>query len=61
MQFDKCKILQVHEVKALFFVLRDSSDEMQIIGDNYVKDEFRRHKTANTEQTIAFMEGWAVS
>jgi len=34
---------------------------MQIIGDNYVKDEFRRHKTANTEQTIAFMEGWAVS
>ena len=31
------------------------------MGDNYVKDEFRRHKGANTDQTIAFMEEWAVS
>jgi hypothetical protein len=31
------------------------------LGDNYVKDEFRRHKSANTEQTISFMEEWAVN
>ncbi len=35
--------------------------QMQIIGDAYVKDEFRRHKEATPEQTIVFMEAWAVS
>ena len=34
---------------------------MQIVGDAYVKDEFKRHKSANQEQTAAFMEAWAVS
>ena len=35
--------------------------QMQIVGDAYVKDEFKRHKSANQEQTAAFMEAWAVS
>ena len=35
--------------------------QMQIIGDAYVKDEFKRHKAADQMQTKAFMEAWAVS
>lgn len=35
--------------------------QMQVIGDAYVKDEFRRHKSATTVQTGAFMEAWAVN
>ena len=34
--------------------------QFQILGDAYVKDEFRRHKEANEQQTAAFMEAWAV-
>ena len=35
--------------------------QMQILGDAYVKDEFRRHKEADPVQTVTFMEAWAVS
>ena len=35
--------------------------QLQILGDAYVKDEFRRHKEADAVQTITFMEAWAVS
>ena len=35
--------------------------QLQIIGDAYVKDEFRRNKSANPAQTAAFMEAWAVN
>ena len=35
--------------------------QMQILGDAYVKDEFRRHKEADPVQTATFMEAWAVS
>ena len=44
--------------KTILRIHRGLPDELQILGDNY---EFRRHKTANTDQTIAFMEEWAVS
>ncbi len=40
---------------------RGLPDQMQIIGDAYVKEEFKRHKSATPEQTAAFMEAWAVS
>jgi len=33
--------------------------EIKAIGDSYVKDEFRRHKNADTQQTQVFMEAWA--
>ena len=33
---------------------------MKAIGDTYVKDEFRRHKNADPQQTQVFMEAWAV-
>merc|ERR1712209_123602 len=32
---------------------------LKAIGDTYVKDEFRRHKKADTAQTAIFMEAWA--
>lgn len=32
---------------------------MQMLGDAYVKDEFKRHKTATPEQAQIFMEAWA--
>jgi len=32
---------------------------MKAIGDTYVKDEFRRHKKADPQQTQIFMEAWA--
>eukprot|EP00088_Acartia_fossae_P054350 TRINITY_DN6231_c0_g1_i5.p1 TRINITY_DN6231_c0_g1~~TRINITY_DN6231_c0_g1_i5.p1 ORF type:complete len:123 (-),score=10.41 TRINITY_DN6231_c0_g1_i5:340-708(-) len=32
---------------------------LKAIGDTYVKDEFRRHKKADTAQTQIFMEAWA--
>lgn len=32
---------------------------MKAIGDTYVKDEFRRHKKADAQQTQIFMEAWA--
>ena len=35
--------------------------ELQAIGDSYVKEEFRRHKTASPEHTQVFMQQWAVS
>jgi len=33
---------------------------LKAIGDTYVKDEFRRHKKADVQQTQIFMEAWAV-
>ena len=36
--------------------------QMQIIGDAYVRDEFKRHKKVdNPAQIASFMEAWSVS
>jgi len=32
---------------------------LKTIGDVYVKDEFKRHKTADATQTKIFLEAWA--
>ncbi|TRY69445.1 hypothetical protein TCAL_05626 [Tigriopus californicus] len=32
---------------------------LRAIGDTYVRDEFKRHKEANQEQTQVFMEAWS--
>uniref|UniRef100_A0A0N4ZST5 Succinate dehydrogenase assembly factor 3 n=1 Tax=Parastrongyloides trichosuri TaxID=131310 RepID=A0A0N4ZST5_PARTI len=32
--------------------------EMKILGDGYVKDEFRRHKDAPPEYTLVFLKEW---
>ncbi|VDM43243.1 unnamed protein product [Toxocara canis] len=31
---------------------------MRYVGDNYVKDEFRRHKNASPEQALVFLKEW---
>ena len=36
------------------------SQEMRIMGDSYVKDEFRRHKNATPEQALHFLKEWTV-
>uniref|UniRef100_A0A914PQD7 Succinate dehydrogenase assembly factor 3 n=1 Tax=Panagrolaimus davidi TaxID=227884 RepID=A0A914PQD7_9BILA len=32
--------------------------EMRIMGDSYVKDEFRRHKNATREHALHFLKEW---
>ncbi|GAB6031985.1 acetate non-utilizing protein 9 [Chamberlinius hualienensis] len=31
---------------------------MRVLGDQYVKDEFRRHKIANPQEAQKFLEEW---
>lgn len=33
--------------------------DMRALGDQYAKDEFRRHKQASPEETAVFMTNWA--
>lgn len=35
--------------------------EMRALGDQYVKDEFRRHKQVNPAEAHMFMQEWTVS
>ncbi|KAG7189222.1 hypothetical protein KM043_008785 [Ampulex compressa] len=32
--------------------------ELQPLGNNYVRDEFRRHKSCTQEETIVFLDEW---
>ena len=34
--------------------------EVRLVGDLYMKDEFRRHKSANEAQTYVFIREWTV-
>lgn len=34
---------------------------MRALGDQYVKDEFRRHKQVNPAEAHMFMQEWTVS
>ena len=47
--------------KTILKLHRGLPAELAYMGDAYVKDEFKRHKKASPEQTVAFMEAWAVS
>lgn len=35
--------------------------DIQPLGNNYVRDEFRRHKNCNPAEVQVFMTEWAVS
>ena len=35
--------------------------DLKALGDQYVKDEFRRHKTASPEAVKSFMAEWEVN
>ncbi|CAH1979622.1 unnamed protein product [Acanthoscelides obtectus] len=32
--------------------------ELQVVGTNYVRDEFRKHKNCNEHETVIFMNEW---
>uniref|UniRef100_A0A158Q742 Succinate dehydrogenase assembly factor 3 n=1 Tax=Elaeophora elaphi TaxID=1147741 RepID=A0A158Q742_9BILA len=32
--------------------------EMRMIGDQYIKNEFRRHKNVSPEQAVVFLKEW---
>ncbi|EDO42461.1 predicted protein [Nematostella vectensis] len=34
--------------------------EIKALGDQYAKDEFRRHKKASQEQAVRFMQEWKI-
>lgn len=47
--------------KVILKLHRGLPNELKLMGDNYVKDEFRRNKVANVQETIVFMNEWTVS
>ncbi|XP_022301870.2 succinate dehydrogenase assembly factor 3, mitochondrial-like [Crassostrea virginica] len=44
--------------KAILRLHRSLPLEMRAIGDQYVKDEFRRHKQVNPAEAYVFMQEW---
>ena len=47
-----CRLLRLHQLLP---------GNMGYIGGQFVKDEFRRHKTAGPEYVVSFMKEWTVS
>nr|XP_033786966.1 succinate dehydrogenase assembly factor 3, mitochondrial isoform X8 [Geotrypetes seraphini] len=45
------KILRLHKILPL---------DLKVLGDQYVKDEFKRHKTVNPTEAQRFLEEWEV-
>lgn len=47
--------------KTILRLHRGLPTEMQSLGTNYVRDEFRRHKKCNETETNIFLNEWTVS
>ena len=47
--------------KIIFQLHKSLPDGMRELGNSYVRNEFKLHKTASPEQTKVFMSEWAVS
>lgn len=47
--------------KAILRLHRSMPAELQNFGNEYVRDEFRRHKGASQEFAAGFLQEWAVS
>ena len=47
--------------KAILKLHRGLPLHMQALGDQYVKEEFRRHKEAQKQEVDIFMREWTVS
>ena len=47
--------------KALLRLHRGLPLQMQALGNQYMKDEFKRHKEANAAEVEVFMVEWTVS
>ncbi|XP_068621261.1 succinate dehydrogenase assembly factor 3, mitochondrial [Battus philenor] len=51
--------LKVRQLYKLILRLhRGLSAELRILGDNYARDEFKRHKTCNSEVARIFLNEW---
>lgn len=46
--------------KTILKLHRGMPPELQIIGDNYVKDEFKRHKKCTPDEAEIFIKEWSV-
>lgn len=55
----------VQHVRSLYKVIlrlhRGLPLEMQVLGDNYVKSEFKLHKKCTNEEAMVFMHQWTVT
>lgn len=47
--------------KLIFRVHRAMPAELQILGDNYAREEFKRHKNCNPQEASIFLHEWTVS
>lgn len=47
--------------KLIFRVHRALPPELRIMGDNYARDEFKRHKKCNPPEAKIFLTEWTVS
>lgn len=58
-------VSHVSQVRALYKALlrlhRGLPYNFQAMGDQYVKDEFRRHKDCTPKEAQVFMDEWTVS
>ena len=57
--------LHVSRVRALYrrilLLHRVLPPDLKDLGDQYVKDEFRRHKTAGSKEAERFLQEWEAS
>ncbi|XP_018567176.1 succinate dehydrogenase assembly factor 3, mitochondrial [Anoplophora glabripennis] len=44
--------------KTILKLHRGLPKELQVLGTNYAKDEFKRHKTCSTEEAEVFVNEW---
>ncbi|CAB3226190.1 unnamed protein product [Arctia plantaginis] len=52
-------ILRVRRLyKLIFRMHRALPPELRIMGDNYARDEFKRHKKCNPEESKIFLNEW---
>ncbi|KAG7313088.1 hypothetical protein JYU34_000170 [Plutella xylostella] len=52
-------ILRVRRLyKLIFRVHRGLPAELRVLGDNYARDEFKRHKTCNMAEANVFLNEW---
>lgn len=55
----------VSRVRALYrrilLLHRALPPDLKALGDQYVKDEFRRHKTVGSDEAQRFMQEWEAS
>ncbi|XP_075991190.1 succinate dehydrogenase assembly factor 3 [Anticarsia gemmatalis] len=52
-------VLRVRRLyKLIFRVHRALPPELRIMGDNYARDEFKRHKNCNADEAKIFLNEW---